>query len=75
MKERVKAFVVVLDGDLREEVAEPILTALSMVRGVISVEPVHADMIDDHIARTRVRRELWAQIEDVFFPPEKAEKT
>ncbi len=57
MTDRLKAFVVTLDHDIREDDADPILSALRMVRGVLSVDPVTATM-DDDIARRRVRYEL-----------------
>jgi len=44
MTDRHAAYLVTLDGDTREDDAESTLTALRMVRGVQSVEPVLADV-------------------------------
>ena len=57
MTDRVAAFVVTLDSDIREDDVEEILTALRMVRFVASVKPVFASF-DLHIARER-RDSAW----------------
>lgn len=57
MTTRHQGYVVVLDTDLREDDAEQTLTALRMVRGVLSVEPIEADGTDI-IARAR-EGERW----------------
>jgi hypothetical protein len=58
MTDRYKAFLVTLDSDLRSDEAEPTIAAIRQIKGVIDVEPVTASP-DDHIARCRVRQELW----------------
>lgn len=40
MTDRHAGYLVTLDCDIREDDAEEILTALRMVRGVVSVKPV-----------------------------------
>jgi hypothetical protein len=57
MTTRLKAFVVTLNADIREDDAESIRTALLMVKHVASVEPLSANL-EDHTARMRVRAEL-----------------
>jgi hypothetical protein len=42
MTDRLKGFVVVLEEDLPEDDAEPVLSAIRMVKGVVSVKPVIA---------------------------------
>lgn len=59
MTDRVAAYIVTLDEDIREDDVEPILTALRMTRFVASVKPVPAD-IDQHIAGER-RDSAWRQ--------------
>lgn len=61
MTERVKGFVVTLADDVREDDAQEIITALSMVRGVIDVRPAMVDF-DDHINRERIRQDLARRI-------------
>lgn len=58
MTDRYAGFLVTLESDIREDDAEGILTALRMVRGVVSVEPVPTSPVELHIARQRVRLEL-----------------
>jgi hypothetical protein len=52
MTDRHAGYLVTLADDIREDDAEAILTALRMVRGVQSVEPVLAS-IDQQIAQSR----------------------
>jgi hypothetical protein len=58
MTTRQAAYLVVLDEDVREdEIGQPTLTAIRMIKGVISVTPV----VSDHaqvIARSR-RDRAW----------------
>lgn len=63
MTDRLKGFVVTLKDDIREDDAEEILTALSMVKGVIDVRPlVHTH--DDHMARMRLELEFRQKLYD-----------
>ena len=64
MTDRHAGYVVTLADDIREDDAEAILTALRMVRGVLSVAPVVADL-PGHIAEMRVRTELHGKLLDV----------
>jgi hypothetical protein len=57
MTDRHAAYIVVLGSDIRDDDAEPVLTALRMVKGVASVEPVIADY-PFAVARTR-RDSAW----------------
>jgi hypothetical protein len=66
MTDRVNAFTVVLDKDFRLDDAQPILTALRMVRHVISVE-AHVAGVTDHIATERARHELGQRVLDALY--------
>lgn len=61
MTTRIKGFAVALTGDLRADDAEEIRRALSMVRGVVSVDVVEGDA-SDWMNREMVRHELTAAI-------------
>lgn len=63
MTDRHAGYIVVLDEDLREDDAEQLITALKMLRGVTSVEPVTAD-INLTLATQRVRHEYRGKIFD-----------
>ena len=53
MTDRHAGYVVVLDQSIREDDAKPTITALSQVKGVISVEPVVDDGVHIQIGKTR----------------------
>ena len=65
MTTRLKGFVVTLERDMREDDAKQTLVALTMVRGVVSVEAIEADP-GDMVIRSRVTRELFDKIFAVF---------
>lgn len=57
MSDRINAFTIVLDKDIKNEDVQDLLTALKMLKGVISVTPNVAD-ISDHIAQMRERARI-----------------
>jgi len=59
--DRHAGYVVTLAKDVREDDAEEILTALRMVKGVLSVEPIIADF-KLHMAEERVRAEYRSKL-------------
>lgn len=66
MTERFAGFIVTLETDLRSDDAEATIAALRQIKGVISVDPVPAN-IGYHFALERARHELktklWAALE------------
>ncbi len=56
MTDRHAAYIVILGDDIRDDSAAPIITALRMVKGVASGEPVVASH-QLHIAQARVDQE------------------
>lgn len=67
MSSRVAGFVVTLDRDVKDEDRDAVLTALRMVKGVLSVKPVEASC-DLHIAQERASREWQQKIADLLWP-------
>lgn len=67
MTTRIKGVLVTLEEDIREDDAAATLAAIRQIRGVLSVDPVPAD-IDDHMARSRVRHELGRKLLDIVWP-------
>lgn len=61
MTERHAGYVVTLGEDVRVDDAEAIITALSMVKGVIMVQPVTGDTTLQ-MATARARVELQAKV-------------
>ncbi len=72
MTDRIQAFTVTLDKDIREDDVEVVITAIYMIRHVLSVEP-HVAGLDAHVARQRVRRELHELLFAVLNPELQAE--
>jgi hypothetical protein len=70
--DRHAGYVVTLAADVREDDADEIITALRMVRGVASVDPVTSDPINQQIATTRQdviwTQELYALIRGIREP-------
>jgi hypothetical protein len=58
MTDRHAGYVVTLAKDIREDDAEAIITALRMIKGVHSVEPVISDQWIEHIAHERAYDEV-----------------
>lgn len=53
MTDRYNAIIVVLDKDIRDDDAQPLLTAIRMLKGVQSVEP-HVSDPSEVVARMRL---------------------
>ncbi len=58
MTDRFKGLVVVLEHNLREDDAKPLMDAISLLAGVQSVSPLPADGVDDLVVERRVRADL-----------------
>lgn len=67
MSTRLKGVLVTFEEDVREDDAAATLAAIRQIRGVLSVDPVPAD-IDDHMARVRVRHEMGRKLLDIVWP-------
>jgi ACT domain-containing protein len=68
MTDRYKAFLVTLDSDVRSDDAEPTIAAIRQIKGVIDVAPVMREIDKDHIARMRVREEIWESLRKLLWP-------
>jgi len=53
MSDRVKGLVVTIKDDVRIDDIQPLIDAISMLKGVVNVEPNISD-INDHINRQKV---------------------
>ena len=65
MTERLKGCWVAFDRDIREDDVQPIVDAISMIKGVIAVE-CSTDEPADWMARQRIKNELLDKIINVF---------
>jgi hypothetical protein len=61
MTDRFNALTVVLDHDIRDEDAEPLIAAIKMLKGVLSVHP-HVSGSTDLVAEDRAKYELRAKL-------------
>jgi len=61
MSDRYNYLIVVLEKDLKDEDAQPLLEAIKCLRGVLSVTPNISDS-DAWAAEERVRRELTEKL-------------
>lgn len=67
MTDRLKGVVVTFEKNIREDDAAEIINAIGMVKGVLSVNPLKANL-DDHIAQERVRHEIAEKLWKVLYP-------
>ena len=67
MTDRYHSLTVVLEHDIREDDAKPLLAAIRQLRGVLSVEGNVAD-VTSHMAQERARRELGEKLLEVVYP-------
>lgn len=66
MTDRYNAFTVILENDIRDDDAQPIINAIKQIRGVLDVQPAQSDVIAVSVASSRVRVRLWDKIRKVF---------
>ncbi len=65
MTDRHAGYVVALGEDIREDDAEAIMAAISMIKGVLSVQPVIADPMSA-ITHLQVRRDILTKLYEAF---------
>lgn len=61
MTDRFHSLTVVLEQDTRDDDAEPILQAIRMIKGVLSVSGTVAD-IESHMAEDRARQDITVRV-------------
>lgn len=66
MTTRHSGYLVTLSKDLREDDAQAIINALSMVKGVVSVQSVSVGPIEAELAKTRAKEQLREMMIDFF---------
>jgi hypothetical protein len=62
MTDRYKGLVVTLDRDYRDDDAQSIIDAIRMIRGVVDVEPVLTDALNDQIITMRVETQIRERV-------------
>lgn len=61
MTDKINSFTIVLEKDIREDDVKDIQTALSMIKGVLAVEP-NVATVGDLISEQRAKRELTMKV-------------
>lgn len=67
MTDRYHSLIVVLEKDIREDDARSLIGAIRLLRGVLEVSGVVADL-DSMMAEERARREIGQKLIDVLYP-------
>ena len=67
MTDRYHTLTVVLERDMRDDDAEPLIAAIRQMRGVLKVSGVVADPAA-HMAEERARRELGEKLWAALYP-------
>lgn len=73
MTDRYNTLTVVLERDIREDDAEALLSAIRMMRGVLTVEGNVADP-GEYMAEERAKRHWQEKIAEVLWPNPGARK-
>jgi hypothetical protein len=68
MTDRVSAFIVILEQDMREDDAAALRQALERFRGVDEVKDYGADFLAESIGETRERNRIATQIVRILYP-------
>jgi hypothetical protein len=68
MTDRVSAFTVVLERDVREDDAQSLIEAIRHLRGILSVEPVVSNP-GQAVATARLRFEYFEKLRQVLEAP------
>lgn len=62
MTDRIASLTVIFENDIREDDAQPIIDAISQLRGVLEVKP--GKVTTDHmVARAQARGEIFARLQ------------
>jgi hypothetical protein len=66
MTDRYMALTVILEHDIRDDDAEPLIAAIRLLKGVQDVQPIVSDP-SLAVAESRARRELQQKLWDIVF--------
>lgn len=58
MSNKIKGLTITLSEDVSEEYAQRISDSISLINGVVSVDPVISDAAGDYITRSRLVKEI-----------------
>lgn len=67
MTDRINAFIVVLERDIRDDDCQPLIDAIMQFKGVISVNANVVD-INSHISIIKAENEIRNKLIDILYP-------
>jgi len=67
MTDHYHSIAVALEKNIRDDDAKPIIDALKMIKGVLSVKPYISDF-ESHMAEERAKKEYAAKLWKVLYP-------
>lgn len=67
MTDRYYALTVVLEKDIRDDDAQPLIDAIKQMRGVLDVAGEVSDL-GNYVAESRVKSELGKKMWEVLYP-------
>jgi hypothetical protein len=67
MTDRIHSLTVVLSHDIREDDIQPLITAIRLLKPVLSVV-THVTDDDSYMAEERARQELREKMFDILYP-------
>ena len=65
MTDHISALTVVLKPGIHEDLAKPLISAIRMLKGVVSVD-THVDDIDAHMAKMQLAHEWHGKLQEVM---------
>ena len=65
MGKATKGFVITLEEDIKEEVVDSLVSAISLIRGIASVKPIESDY-NDQMNRETIRYEFRSKFIEFY---------
>lgn len=66
MTDRINAFVVILEQDVREDDIEATLNAIHQIKGVLEVRPQTSEPMHAAVMRSRLKAELFNKLTEMI---------
>jgi hypothetical protein len=66
MSDRIKGLTVTLKANMRDDDAQPIIDAIKMLRGVLSVD-AHVEDMDHYLAKSQLKSEYLPKLIEIFM--------
>lgn len=67
MTDRIRALTVALETDVRTDDVQALVSAISQLRGVLTVATETPVSPNDYVTEQRIRRDYYLRLQDVLF--------